>query len=177
MPLSSHLAPPAFRFAAFSLALVLLAGCDSNNPGGSLRDLDGSYVLDELVFDHNAQVIPDANIGARLVADATILEIFSGNARATLVSQFQGQGRRLNNLNASASRGRLTLSAVTATDQSNLADLFLPPSFSMSYETANPSILTANIPLSNVNLQAFDPEQYSSLTNESGTLRVRFRRL
>lgn len=169
------------RLAPLTLALALVAfgsaGCDSSNPGGALAELDGSYVLEELAFDHDAQAIPDADINSRLVADATVLEIFAGNGRATLVSQFQGQGRRLNNLAASASRGGLTLSASTTLDQQNLADLYLPPSFSLNYTPGDVRNLTTSIRLTGVNLERFDPDLYGSLTNESGTLRVRFRRL
>lgn len=167
------------RLAPLLVALVALAaaGCDSSNPGGNLAELDGSYVLEQLVFDHDAQVIPDADIGARLVADATVLDIFAGNGRATLVSQFQGQGRRINRLNASASRGRVTLTAETALDQQNLADLYLPASFSLNFTPGDVRELRTDIRLTGVNLERFDPDQYRSLTNESGMLRVRFRRL
>jgi hypothetical protein len=175
LPLAGRLRSALRPFAlAVAVAAVGLAGCDSSNPGGTLVELDGSYVLETLVFDHRAKVIPDADIAARLEPDVTRLEIFAGNGRATLISQFLGQGRRLNNLTAAGRRGSVTLTAATALDQQNLADLYLPSSFSLGYTPGDARELRADIPLTGVNLERFDPQRYQTLTNETGTLRVRF---
>lgn len=166
------------RLASLALALVLLAGCDSNNPGSQLRDLDGSYVLEELVFDPTAGGLANADVGARLDLAATQLTIYGRDGEATFVSRFtDGSGTQRTDLTAAASRGRLTLTALSATDADELAELLLPNSFQLSYNVSGISTLESNISLTGVNLDAFDREQYAGLTSVAGTLRVRFARL
>jgi hypothetical protein len=168
MPLRSRL------LAGLFVTLLAATGCDSNNPGSSLRDLDGTYSLDELIFDPQAGGLADADVGARLNLGAAQLQIFGADGDATLVTAFSGQGSRRTDLTATASRGRLTLSAVGTTDQDELADLLLPPTFSLAYDTGN--TLTGTVSRTNVNLDAFDRDQYAGLTSVAGTLRIRFSR-
>lgn len=166
------------RLASLALALVLLAGCDSNNPGSALRDLDGSYVLEELVFDPNAGGLVNADVGARLDLAATQITIYGRDGEAQLVSRFtDGSGTQRTDLIASASRGRLTLSARTNVDAEELAELLLPNSFSLTYNASSISTLEGSFTLSGVNLDAFDRATYSGLTSVDGTMRVRFSRL
>lgn len=168
--------PLRFRLAAL-LAVLAVAGCDSNNPGRDLAALDGSYALGELVFVPSATALETADVGARLDPNSTDLRIYAGDGDATLVTRFSGQGTRRTDLTATASRGRVTLAARTAEDQRELQDLLLPSSFNLSYDAGNANTLSGNISLSGIDLQAFDPQRYQGLRSESGTLRVRFDRL
>ena len=166
------------RLASLALALVLLAGCDSNNPGSELRDLDGSYALEFLEFDPDAASLANADVTARLDLDATDLTIYGRDGEATLVARFtDGSGTQRTDLTAAASRGRLTLTALGADDADELAELLLPNSFQLTYNASGISTLETNISLAGVNLDAFDREQYAGLTSVAGTLRVRFARL
>lgn len=168
---------PLVAVALLAGCLTAISGCDSSNPGSALADLDGAYALDELLFDPQAASLEDADVAARLDSAATELRIYGGDGDATLISRFEGQGSRRTDLVATASRGRLTLSARTTEDQNELADLLLPPTFSLSYTPEAPNTLTGNVSLASVNLQAFDPDRYQGLTSVSGVLRVRFSRL
>lgn len=166
------------RLASLALALVLLAGCDSNNPGSELRDLDGDYALEVLLFDPNAGALQNADITTRLDLSQTRLTIYGRDGEATLVSRFtDGSGTQRTDLTAAASRGRLTLSARTNVDAEELAELLLPNSFQLSYTTSSISSLESNFALSGVNLDAYDRELYAGLTSVDGTMRIRFARL
>lgn len=163
------------RLASFALALVLLAGCDSNNPGSDLRDLDGSYALEELIFDPNAGGLVNADVTSRLDLAATQLTIYGRDGEAQLVSRFtDGSGTQRTDLIAAASRGRLSLTARTNVDAEELAELLLPSSFNVSYSTSGGSTLESNFALAGVNLDAYDRSTYSGLTSVDGTMRVRF---
>lgn len=166
------------RLAALALSLALLAGCDSNNSGSALRDLDGSYALEELLFDPTAGALENADVTERLDLPNSQLTIYGRDGEAQLVVRFtDGSGTQRTDLLASASRGRLTLSARSNVDAEELADLLLPNSFQLSYNASSISTLESNFAASGVNLDAFDRELYAGLTSVDGTMRVRFTRL
>ncbi len=173
------------RLASRTFALVLLAGClaaasgcDSNNSGSSLRDLDGDYALEELLFDPNAGALENADVAARLDLANSLLTIYGRDGEAQLVVRFNdGSGTQRTDLIASASRGRLSLSARSNVDAEELAELLLPSSFQLSYNASSISTLESNIAISGVNLDAFDRDQYAGLTSVDGTMRIRFTRL
>jgi|GEM_PF-5665025 len=166
------------RLAALALSLALLAGCDSNNSGTALRDLDGDYALEELLFDPNAGALQNADVAARLDLATSQLTIYGRDGEAQLVVRFNdGSGTQRTDLIASASRGRLSLSARTNVDAEELAELLLPNSFQLSYNASSISTLESNFAVSGVNLDAFDREQYAGLTSVDGTMRIRFTRL
>ena len=60
--------------------------------------------------------------------------------------------------------------------EDELTALFLPRSFSLTYDPASPRTLTGSISLTNVNLEAFDPALYQQQRSVNGTLRVRLDR-
>lgn len=166
------------RLAALVLSLAVLAGCDSNNSGSSLRDLDGNYALEELLFDPNAGALQNADVAARLDLAGSQLTIYGRDGEAQLVVRFtDGSGTQRTDLIASASRGRLTLTAASNVDAQELAELLLPNSFQLSYNASSISTLESNFTVSGVNLDAFDREQYAGLTSVDGVMRVRFTRL
>ena len=166
-----------FRSAALALVVALtgsvLAGCDSSGPTGALRDLDGTYSVGELVFDPVTASLPDADVAARLDGQ-TSFDIFSGNGTVQFVISRSGV-RSLATLDATATRGRVTFTA-RAGSEAELSALFLPRTFSLTYDPASPRTLTGQIPLNNVNLEQFDPGLYQQQRAVSGTLRIRLDR-
>lgn len=162
-----------FRLACLALVLAALAGCDSNSSTSALRDLDGTYTVAQLLFDPGAASLADADVGARLDAQ-TSFDIFSGNS-TVLFTISRGGARSLSTLDAAATRGRATFTA-RAGSEDELAELLLPRTFTLSFDPASSRTLTGEIALTNVNLEAFDPAQYSGLRAVNGTLRIRLDR-
>ncbi|HEX8386906.1 MAG TPA: hypothetical protein VF576_12025 [Rubricoccaceae bacterium] len=171
MPFRSRLTP----LAALS-AVLALAGCDSNSSNSALDALDGTYSVAELTFDPQPGALDDVDVNARLRASATRLQIFGDDGDVLFQSQFDdASGSRRTNLTATATRGRVSFTAVTVQDEQELADLFLPRQFTLTYNAeSRASDLSGTISLNDVDLESFDPEQYGGLPPVDGTLRVRF---
>lgn len=168
--------PTCPRCAALALVLLALAGCDSTNPGRDLALIEGVYSLETLVFTPISS-LPAADAGARLDPVGTSLEIFGDDETSLLRVRYRdATGSRRIDLQTTASRGRATFEAVDADDEADLAALFLPRSFSLTYEGDSPRVLSGEFQQTGVNLQAFDPTRYQGETNKSGTLTIRFRR-
>ena len=166
---------PRCALLAVAIAAAVFTGCDSNNPGRDLSLVDGVYVLEELSFDPETQALPTADVASQLDREGTTLEIFGRDAEALLrIRDDRGTGRV--NLDVGAARGRASFEAVTEDDIGDLADIFLPASFVLTYND-NADVLSGMFSQSGVNLEAFDPSQYRGLRNVRGTLTVRFRRL
>lgn len=160
---------------ALALLVVALVGCDSNGDADNLRRLEGIYTLDTLIFDPATQALPDANVGAQLDLAATRLEIFGDDNEALFRVQFRdGRGSRRINLLIDPASTRASLEAITEDDRDDLADLFLPPEFTLAYEGETPRQLEATISLTGINLEAFDPSTYQDQRSNRGTLTVRF---
>ena len=166
-------------------ALVLLAlaftGCDTNNGGsGTLGDLEGVYALEELLFDPNTTALPDADIAARYDLANTTLEIFGDDNEALLRSQPIGGGSRRTDLEARAFSNSVEFTAITADDEEDLAELLLPRQFRLTFSSPaeDARVLRADpdLFLSNVNLQAFNPDLYEDQVSVNGRLAVSFRR-
>lgn len=157
-------------------SVVALAGCDSNSSNNALEDLDGTYTIAELVFTPDPSALDDVDVGTRLRSTSR-LQIFGGDGDVLLQSQFNdASASSRTDLTATATRGRVTFTAATDMDEQELDDLFLPRQFSLEYSADNPRDLSGNIRLTNVDLEAFDPEVYSGLPPVDGILRVRFAR-
>lgn len=158
------------------LALLVFAGCDSTAPN-RLDQVDGVYTVSELRFDPSAAALADVDVTARLNTTSTGLEIFGGDGSALLRIRFLDAGTsRRADLQAMASRGWVTLTAETPEDEDDLRTLFLPPSFSLTYDQESPRTLSGTLSLRDVDLQGYDPDQYQGLTAVSGTLYVRLER-
>lgn len=164
-------------------ALVLLAlaftGCDTNNPGGqTLRELEGTYTLEELRFDPNTQALPDADVAGRFDLPGTTLTIFGDDTEALLISRLLGEGSRRTDLDVRTLSGSIELTARTADDEDDLERLFLPPTFRLAFSSPDARLLRADpdLFLDDVNLQAFDPDLYQDQTSVRGRLAVAFRR-
>ncbi len=168
--------PSRTRALALCAALLALVGCDSTGSNRDLAAIDGVYIVDELVFSPSAPALPSANVGAQLDPSRTRLEVFgSPSSNSLLGFRFISDGATERvDLRATASRGRVTFEAVSTLDEIALRRLFLPRSFSLDYDAARPSTLSASFPRTNVDLAAFDPVLYQGLPPLSGTLRVRF---
>lgn len=158
----------AFLVAAFA------SGCDSDNPSSALDQLEGTYVFTELRFDPDAQAIDDANVLSRLVQANTDVEIF-GSGRALIRFKLEGEPSDLADANVSATTTSARFTAQTEEDELRLSDLLMPGSFLLNYSQDG---LTLSGSVTNVvNLQAYDPDQYQSLTAVSGRLHVGLERL
>ena len=166
---------PRLSALAAVLALVALAGCDSNGSTNALRDLDGTYTVGELLFDPNAPALADADVAAGLDAQ-TRFDILSGSGVVQFVVSRQGI-RSLVTLDAVATRGRATFTARSdAATAAELPRLLLPRQFVLSYNPDAPGALTGTVSLQNVNLENLDPVFYRGQTDVSGTLRIRLDR-
>jgi hypothetical protein len=168
---------PRCALLALVIAFAAFSGCDANNPGNELDDLEGTYAFATLLFDPTTQALPDVNVAGRLDPAGTSLEIFGSDEVALLRIRFVGDtGARRTDLRVTASRGRVTFEALTAEDEEDLRALLLPRSFSLEYNTTNPASLSADLFREGVNLELFDPAQYQDQTSVRGTLSVRLNR-
>ena len=166
---------PRCALAVLVLLFVAFTGCDTNNGGSNtLDDLEGVYALDELRFDPNASGLAEADLGARLIAQGSpSLEIFGDGDEALLRTPETGR----TDLEVRVLSGAVELTAVTAADEEDLAELFLPRTFRLAFSTASARELSASPPLARtVNLQTFDPDLYEGLSAVPGRLYVSFRR-
>ena len=169
--------PTCPRCAALALVLLALAGCDSNNPGRDLDLIEGVYTIEALIFDPVTTGLPNADAGARLDASGTTLEIFGDDEVSLLRVRYRdATGSRRVDLATVASNGRATFEAVDQSDEEDLAALFLPRSFTLTYDGDSPRVLSGEFQQSGVDLEAFDPSTYEQQRSNSGTLTVRFRR-
>lgn len=149
--------------------LTFAVGCDTDNPGTPTEELAGIYDFAELRFDPSAQAIADADVAAELVASETEVRL-RGSGQAILFFQLQGQPSDLANATFSATNATARLVASTEADAQRLAALLLPSTLTLA-RSADDQRLTAEL-LTTVNLQAFDPQNYSGLTAVAGTLFV-----
>lgn len=164
---------PLLLLAAFAL---LATGCDSDGGDTDLERIQGRYALDLLSFDPATQALPDADVGSRLDADNTELQVFGDGDAQMVVFPAGGGASRLIRLRVEATSRRATFEAFTEDDREDLARYLLPPEFSLSYEGDRPNVLEASINLTGVDLEAFDPGTYQDQRSNRGTLNVRFRR-
>ncbi|WP_412068819.1 hypothetical protein [Rubrivirga sp. IMCC43871] len=167
---------PRCALLAVVLAFLAFSGCDSNNPGRDLALIDGVYSLEALTFDPVTQGLPTADLGARLDLAGTSLEIFGADDQALLRIRYPDAPTRRVDLSVTAARGRATFTGVTQEDRDDLADLFLPAEFVLTYEGESPRVLANTFERTGVDLQAFDPTLYQDQRSNRGTLTVRFRR-
>ncbi|WP_412061878.1 hypothetical protein [Rubrivirga sp. IMCC45206] len=167
---------PRCALLAVALAFLAFSGCDSNNPGRDLALIDGVYSLEELTFDPATQGLPTADLGARLDLTGTSLEVFGDDDQALLRVRYPDAPTRRVDLSVTASRGRATFTAVAEEDRADLAQLFLPADFVLTYEGESPRVLGNAFERTGVDLQAFDPSLYQDQRSNRGTLTIRFRR-
>ena len=171
--------PTCPRCAAVALVLLFVAfsGCDTNNGGsGTLGDLADVYTLTELRFEPEAEALEDADLGARLIADGqSSLEIFADRDDFALLRTPE-TGRT--DLEVRVLSNAVELTAVTAQDEDDLDELFLPRTFRLNFTSPRSSVLRAEpaLFLTTVNLQAFDPDRYQGLTAVRGRLFIAFER-
>ena len=169
---------PRCALVALVLAVAAFTGCDSSNPGRDLDVVDGVYALEELSFDPETQSLPTADLGERIDANSTRLEIYGGDGEADLVVRYRvTQPSSRIRLTVGATRGRATFEGVSQDDIDKLAGLFLPADFVLTYDADLGNQLSGTFTRSGVDLEAFDPDLYRGQRNNRGTLTVRFRRL
>lgn len=165
-----------FRLAPLALfALLAATGCDSSGPTRVLDELDGRYTITELVFDPVTASLPDADVAARLDVAQSSLEIFGGDGTVQLITR-RNEQRTLTTLDATATRGRITMTAQAGDNEAELRTLFLPRQFTLTYDPASPRTLSGDIQQTDIDLQAFDPELYQDQRAVRGTLRIRLSR-
>ncbi len=166
-----------YRFPLLLAALVLVVtGCDSNGSDSDLERIQGRYQLEALTFDPATQALPDADVGARLDAANTELQVFGdGEAQLVIFPADGGRSRRVG-LTVDARSTRAIFEAVTEDDRNDLGLYLLPSEFTLSYSGERPTVLEGELGLTGVNLEAFDPNTYQDQRSNRGTLTVRFRR-
>ena len=164
------------RFSLLLAAFVLVVtGCDSNGSASNLERIQGRYQLETLTFDPATQALPDADVGARLDASNTELQIFGDGDAQLVIFPSEGRSRRVG-LRVDARSTRATFEAVTDDDRDDLDTVLLPSEFSLTFQGERPTVLEGDLSLTGVNLEAFDPDTYQDQRSNRGTLRVRFTR-
>ncbi|MGB3541910.1 hypothetical protein [Rubrivirga sp.] len=164
---------PLLLLAAFAL---FTTGCDSGGSDSALERIQGRYSLDALSFDPSTPALPEADVGARLDANDTELQVF-GDGDAQIIVFPAGGGRSsLISLRVEANSRRATFEAVTENDRDDLDQLLLPSEFSLDYEGERPTVLEGQLNLTGIDLESFDPDTYRDQRSNRGTLLVRFRR-
>lgn len=153
-------------------ALAVFAGCDTNNSGGIVDDLAGTYAFAELRFVPTASAIEPADVLTRLDTALTDVEVDS-EGRAFFFLRESGT-TLIAEAFVTATSSTATFRARTATDIERLVRYLLPSVLRVSHD-GGVNVLNGN-PSLRVNLQAFDPQAYQGLTDVPGTLFVRLER-
>lgn len=167
---------PRCALVAVALAFLAFSGCDTNNPSRDLAVIEGTYGVAELTYNPEATELRAVDVGAQLNPNETRLRIFGDGDVSFEVWPIGGTDSRRIDLQATASRGRVTFEALTREDEEDLATLLLPRTFTLDYTGDRPTDLEGSVSRTNVNLEAFDGERYRGLRNTSGQLRLRFER-
>ena len=167
---------PRCAFPALAVAFLAFTGCDSNGATRDLELVEGAYEVAELSFQPNATSIAPVDLAADLDLTVTRLQIFGADTEALFVTKFRDSGSRRTNLTVSASRGRASFRGLTPDDEAELADVFLPSQFDLTYDQSRPGRLEGTFSQT-VNLEAFDAQRYSGLRSVPGRLMVRLVRL
>jgi len=155
-------------------AVALLAGCDTNNGGGTLRDLAGTYAFVELRFVPAASAIAPADVLSLLDPDLTRVEVDSEGRAFFFLREQSTSTTRIAETAVTATASRATFRAITAPDVDAMLRYLLPSVLQLSHD-GGVTVLNGE-PTLRVNLQAFDPQAYQGLTDVAGTLFVRLER-
>jgi hypothetical protein len=162
------------RRALLALAgVALLAGCDTNNGGGILGDLAGSYAFAELRFVPSASAIQPADVIARLDTSDTRVEVASDGDSFFFMEEPDGT-RRIVRANASATSTTVTFRATESGDVTTFLRYLLPSVIQLSHD-GGVAVMSGS-PSVRANLQQFDPQAYQGLTDVPGTLFIRLER-
>lgn len=168
---------PRCTLLALALALLAFAGCDTNNPGSSLVEVQGVYSVEELTFDPtdpgalaDVDVLADLRVGTRVevVGDGTALVRFQplGSGASQIVF---GSAR--------ATSRTVTFRVQTNEDADKLRRVLLPPSFTLNRDETDPNRLSADLLLDDVDLEAYDPAAYTGLDRVRGRMTVTLDRI
>ncbi|HLA62827.1 MAG TPA: hypothetical protein VK610_00250 [Rhodothermales bacterium] len=149
------------------------AGCDTNNGGNSLRDVQGTYLFTELLFDPAAPALAEADVLTRIDEEETEVRLFSDGDALFLV-QFDDNTSLRADGTVSATNSSVRLVAVTPDDAEELGRLLLQPT-NVFARGGSGDVLTASMSVT-VDLAAYDPENYPGLNAVSGTLSIRLER-
>jgi hypothetical protein len=162
------------RRALLSLAgVALFAGCDTNNSGGVLANLAGSYAFAELRFVPTASAIQPADVIARLDTADTRLEVAS-DGDSFFFFEEPDNTRSIVRASTSATSTSVTFRATTTSDVQNLVRYLLPSTLRLTHD-GGVTVMNGTIPI-RANLQVFDPQAYQGLIDVPGTLFVRLER-
>ena len=174
MPTRSRRPALALLVAALAVALpALLAGCDTNDPGSVLEEVEGSYRFTRLAFGPDAAGVDTADVVATLDQAQTRVRLF-GTGQMLVEYKLVGEPSALVNGTFTATSSTVRLSATTQSDANRLAVLLLPQTLTLTRSTDD-RVLTAAINTT-VNLQAYDPDTYAGLTAVPGRLFVTLER-
>ena len=162
---------PRCALLALAVAVLAFAGCDTNNPGSGLEEVQGTYAVLELTFDPTEPaVLDDVDVLADL-EPGTRVEIF-GDGNALVRFEPVGGFSQLVTGTARATSRTVTVTARSDDDADKLQQVLLPPSFSLNRDESDSNRLSADILLSNVDLEAYNPADYGGLDRVRGRLTV-----
>lgn len=152
--------------------LFLIHACDSGDPINqpTPADVAGTYRFEELRFVPNAAATQPADVLSRLNGEQTSLGLSSGGNFVLMYSFVDEQDYIVS--------GDFEVRATTvrirglSQHRDQYQRLLLEPDFTLNRDADNPNVLTARI-TRNVDLQAFDRDAYSGLTDVPGELHIR----
>lgn len=154
-------------------AALVLAACDSSGPIDRPlpTDVEGLYEFTEYSFTPRATAIEPANVLDTLVAGATTVELFGGG---DVLFRF-----KVGDSPSALISGRFDVASdrirFQFTDtQNRLPRLLLRTPITFIREGSG---VLSHEEVTVVNLAAYDPQRYAGLTDVTGTLRVRLRRI
>ena len=168
------------RRALLALAgVALLAGCDTNNGGGDLDEVSGTYRITQLYFNPSAGAIQDADVLPLLDSADTEIRLFS-DGDALFFTEFVRTGESLRtDATITGTTTQVRFNALTAQDAQELARLLLPQTFAL--DRLSGDILAKDLDIV-ANMDQFedasgdDRDLYEGLTAVPGLLTVRFER-
>ena len=167
---------PRCAFLALILAFFAFAGCDTNNPGSSLEEVQGTYSVVALSFDPaEPQALADIDV-LDDVESGTRIEVFGDGTATVRFEPLNGASQFVVGTARATSR-TVTFTSRSDSDADKLARILLPPSFSLNRDEVDATRLSADVLLNDVDLQTYDPGQYGGLTSVRGRLTIELDRV
>lgn len=164
-----------FHFLILASVLFALSGCDSGDPINqpTPADVAGTYRFEELRFVPDAAATQPADVLSRLNPAQTSLGLSSGG-NFVLMYSFTGEQDFIVSGDFDVRSTTVRIRGLSQHRQ-QYQRLLLEPDFTLNRDPDNPHVLTARISR-NVDLQAFDRDSYSGLTDVPGQLHIRLNR-
>ena len=148
---------PRCALLALALGVLAFAGCDTNNPGSSLSEIQGVYEITELRFDPSFDQPNGADI-INVRDDLTRAEVRIAEDGVGVLEFFRTANQILS-LSVNANSRTVTLTARTNVDAAKLERILLPPVITLNRDEDRPNRLSATLDdVTGVDLEAYDPD-------------------